>query len=59
MAIERVQRVPPHVALLNEIDSRRKSLPVMAAGLAPLLEVVRAYIVSTEARLEAVEKTKA
>jgi len=58
MSIERVQRVPPHVALLNEIDSRRKSVAVLATGLGPVLEVLRAYIVSTEARLEAVERGK-
>lgn len=59
MAIETVARVPPGAALVNEIDRRRASAVVQAAGLGPVLEMLRAYIVATESRLAALEAAAA
>lgn len=56
MAIEQVVKVPPVVALLNEIDARRRSVAVLAAGLGPTLEMLRAYVVETDARLSELER---
>jgi hypothetical protein len=56
MAIEKVDRVPPHVAIRQEIAKHRRSMMVAASGLAPVLEMLDAYIVSTEARLAALEE---
>lgn len=50
------QRVPPAVALLQEIQKRRASPAVAVSGLGPVLDVLAAYIVTTEARLAALEK---
>lgn len=56
--IEKTPRVPPHVALLQEIEARRSSFAVQASGLAPVLDMLSAYIVATEARLKALEQPK-
>lgn len=55
MAFESVQRVPPHVAIRQEIAKHRKSVMVAAAGLGPLLEVLDAYLVTVESRLATLE----
>lgn len=56
--MEPAPRVPPHVALLNEIAKRRTSLAVQASGLAPVLEMLNAYITATESRLSELEQTR-
>lgn len=58
MAIEQVQRLPPGVALLNELDARLRSLPFYAQQYRPLLETCRAYIAETNGRLDALEARK-
>lgn len=51
MTIENVQRVPPHVAIRQEIEKRRRSPLVAASGFAGTLGMLDAYIVTTESRL--------
>lgn len=58
MAIENVDRIPPQVALLNEIDGRRRSMAVIASGMGPVLDMLREYIVTTEARIAQLEAPK-
>jgi hypothetical protein len=51
MASEKVERVPPAVALRQEIAKHRRSMMVAASGMGPVLEILDAYIVSTEGQL--------
>ncbi len=44
MASERVDRVPPAVALRQEIAKHRRSVMVAASGMGPVLEILDAYI---------------
>ena len=55
MAFEKVERVPPHVAIRQEIEKQRRSLMVAASGLGPVLDLLDAYVASTEARMSALE----
>jgi hypothetical protein len=57
MAITNVtgQRVPPAAALVAEIDRRRNDGMVKLSGMGPVLDMLRAYIVQTDARLSDVE----
>ena len=58
MGIEQVdsRRVPPAAALRAEIAKHRRSVMVAASGLAPVLEILDAYVVQTEARIAALEE---
>lgn len=56
MAIEQVDRVPPHVAIRQEIAKHRRSPVVKVGGFGSVLEMLDAYVVATEARIEALEK---
>jgi hypothetical protein len=55
MAIEKLDRVPPHVAIQQEIAKHRRSMMVAASGMGPLLDILDAYITRTEARLALIE----
>lgn len=59
MAIEQVDRLPPHVALRAEIAKHRRSMMVAASGMGPVLEILDAYVASTESRFEALESARA
>lgn len=48
-------RVPPHVALRQEIAKRRNSASVALGGLGPVLDMLDAYIAATDARVAALE----
>lgn len=52
-------RVPPAAALVAEIDKRRSTAAVQFSGLAPVLDMLRAYIVGTEARISQLENDPA
>lgn len=56
MAIEKVERVPPHVAIRQEIEKRSRSPLIAASGFAGTLGMLDAYIVSTEARFATLAK---
>lgn len=51
MAIETSARLPPHVAIRQEIQKRRSSPAVQLSGLTPVLDMLDAYIVATSAEL--------
>lgn len=51
MAIEKVDRLPPHVALRAEIAKHRRSMMVAASGMGPVLEILDAYVAATEDQL--------
>ena len=54
MAIEPA-RLPPLEAIRNELQVLRRSPMVALSGRAALVDMVDAYIVAHEARLEAIE----
>ena len=56
MAIEKVERKPPSVAIREEIAKHRNSFMVKGSGFAPLLDMVESYIVATDARISALEE---
>ena len=55
--IERIdpKRLPPATALRQEIEKHRRSVMVAASGMGPVLDMLDAYIVTTEARIEKLE----
>lgn len=55
MAIE-VTRLPPLEALLNELDALRSNAWVRVSGKAAALDMLRAYLVSTDQRVSNLER---
>lgn len=55
MAIETSPRVPPSVALRQEIERQRRTLPFFAQAYRPVLDLLDAYVAETDARIAALE----
>jgi hypothetical protein len=55
--IEKVEayRLPPAAALLEEIEKRRRTPAVTMSGLGPVLAMLSAYIIQTDARIALLE----
>lgn len=57
MGIEHAPRKPPHVALLERIESSKGLVPLIARPVvAPMLNEFAAYIVAMESRVAALEE---